>query len=264
MASKSSTIIEEDTNHITRLRVDSCHHLLPTSDSLPLLASAAASSLNSRCSSSLSMDALSTMTAVTSFMDSCEDQVVEDSNLIVISNDPSPDISRKRPRPPPIQNEAKTSDEDEEDEVTDYLDKLSVEVEEPSEVNSEAATASEVSPRDSENSPLIVGTRLNNNEQDTISDESGYSEESSPSNKEAILEAEDLEDFDLTVKGVLISDFSPSERLKYLQRSQSTSSRNRPQQTSTVVLASNNNLGGQQTNSADFFQNKVPEFCINI
>lgn len=211
------------------------------------------------------------MTAVTSFMDSEEDSV-QVQNLIVISNDPSPDISRKRPQKRPLiqDNNNKNISEDEEDEVTDYLEKLSVEVE--AEVTSEAATASEVSPRDSEVSPLIVGTRLNNNEQDTISDESGYSEESSPSNKEAILEAEeDLEeDFDLTVKGVLISDFSPSERLKYLQRSQSTSSRHRPTSASSesVLLASNNNLSvvgnGQQTNSADFFQNKVPEFCINI
>merc|ERR1711899_686253 len=122
---------------------------------------------------------------------------------------------------------------------TDYLDKLSVEVtseccghigvdsETP---RSEAATSnSEVSPRtqstdsDTPVSPLIT-TRLAINEQDTISDESGYSEESNPSNKEHDLGGRDdlkeEEDFDDTVKGVLISDFSPSERLKYLQRSQ--------------------------------------------
>merc|ERR1719412_2805756 len=65
------------------------------------------------------------------------------------------------------------------------------------------------------------------NEQDTISDESGYSEESTstPSAKEPQEDIDLEEDFDLTVKGVLISDFSPSERLKYLQRSQSTASR---------------------------------------
>ena len=44
---------------------------------------------------------------------------------------------------------------------------------------------------------------------------------------------------DSTVHGVLISDFSPTERLKYLERS-------------------------RQTAPHDFLQNKVPEFCINI
>merc|ERR1712141_967572 len=86
-------------------------------------------------------------------------------------------------------------------------------------------------------SPLIT-TRLDVNEQDTISDESGYSEESHPSNKDHDLE----EDFDTTVKGVLISDFSPSERLKYLQRSQSTSSRTRGQQ----PLSNHDTNGTQQ------------------
>merc|ERR1712051_209570 len=113
-------------------------------------------------------------------------------------------------------------------------------------------------------------------EQDTISDESGYSEESSPSNKElGDLGGRDLNELeeeyeDNTVKGVLISDFSPSERLKYLQRSQSTSSRSRGQQ----PLSSHDTNGTQQLSqppiavhhatSTDFFQNKMPEFCIEI
>merc|ERR1712008_326201 len=97
-------------------------------------------------------------------------------------------------------------------------------------------------------------TRLAIHEQDTISDESGYSEESSPSNKElgdlggrTLNELHELEEEyeDNTVKGVLISDFSPSERLKYLQRSQSTSSRSRGQQP-----LSNHDTNGTQQLSA--------------
>merc|ERR1719225_403219 len=242
---------------------------MTSSDSLPLLAAAAsaASELSSRCSSSLSMDALSTMTAVTSFIDSDPDQDsnscsnltsfsgsesnlsnVNNSigngnsspmlnnvqNLIVISSDPSPEVNRKlRPRPRLLHNgyanqmaasteqanvsavvvstgseaSESVSGSDDEDQVTDYLDKLSVEVtseccghigvdsETP---RSEAATSnSEVSPRtqstdsDTPVSPLIT-TRLAINEQDTISDESGYSEESNPSNKEHDLGGRDF------------------------------------------------------------------------
>ena len=363
---------------------------MTSSDSLPLLAAAAqsasmaASEMSSRCSSSLSMDALSTMTAVTSFID--EDQDSRDTpgptlmpnglssglrssssepenlggmklnvqNLIVISSDPSPEVDRKlRPRPSPARlltngfnrhisttpqaddktvtvsqsetfhennrdgvkhlsseklhennrdgatlhfhsnllSRASEDSEEDEDQVTDYLEKLSVEVtsdecraglidsETP---RSEAATSnSEVSPRtettdsDTPVSPLIT-TRLAIHEQDTISDESGYSEESSPSNKElGDLGGRDLNELeeeyeDNTVKGVLISDFSPSERLKYLQRSQSTSSRSRGQQ----PLSNHDTNGTQQLSqppiavhhatSTDFFQNKMPEFCIEI
>merc|ERR1712008_472729 len=180
---------------------------------------------------------------------------------------------------------ASEDSEEDEDQVTDYLEKLSVEVtsddcraglidsETP---RSEAATSnSEVSPRtettdsDTPVSPLIT-TRLAIHEQDTISDESGYSEESSPSNKElGDLRGRDLNELeeeyeDNTVKGVLISDFSPSERLKYLQRSQSTSSRSRGQQ----PLSNHDTNGTQQLSqppvhhatSTDFFQNKMPEF----
>ena len=390
---------DSDTNHITRLRLDGGGSMhvgllsnghMTSSDSLPLLAAAAqsasmaASEMSSRCSSSLSMDALSTMTAVTSFID--EDQDSRDTpgptlmpnglssglrssssepenlggmklnvqNLIVISSDPSPEVDRKlRPRPSPARlltngfnrhisttpqaddktvtvsqsetfhennrdgvkhlsseklhennrdgatlhfhsnllSRASEDSEEDEDQVTDYLEKLSVEVtsdecraglidsETP---RSEAATSnSEVSPRtettdsDTPVSPLIT-TRLAIHEQDTISDESGYSEESSPSNKElGDLGGRDLNELeeeyeDNTVKGVLNSDFSPSERLKYLQRSQSTSSRSRGQQ----PLSNHDTNGTQQLSqppiavhhatSTDFFQNKMPEFCIEI
>ena len=149
--------------------------------------------------------------------------------------------------------------EDEEDQVTDYLEKLSVSVDvvcvdTPKNGVSNPTSELSSSGPDSPNSPLMnQNTRLNN-EVDTISDESGYSEESNPSAKE-ILEfsedpKEDLED--LTVTGVLISDFSPSERLKYLQRSQSTSRK------------SNSEKNNLRPPSPDFLQNKVPEFCINI
>ena len=167
-----------------------------------------------------------------------------------------------------------SSDEDE-DQVTDYLEKLSVSVEvgighpdsSPSTVNAASdhlsgSLSGPDSPGMSPQSPLIQ-SRLNN-EQDTISDESGYSEESNPSAKEEILDfveesKVDL-DQDLTVTGVLISDFSPSERLKYLQRSQSTSRKN-INASSTTENSSN---GLQRPISPDFLQNKVPEFCINI
>lgn len=203
---------EEDTNHITRLRIDSS--FLTNSDSMPLLAASSACTSSSDLTSSYSMDQLSTMTAVTSFIDE-----------VVISSDPSPEVHRKFDEIHRNFDEVPGDDSDglqhiqdeEEDEVTDYLEKLKVEAE------------------------TEIG--------DTISDESGYSEESSPSST-----TKD-EDFDLTVKGVLISDFSPSERLKYLQRSQSTSSRTRDKQ----KLDSNSGPA-----SADFFQNKVPEFCIQI
>ena len=181
----------------------------------------------------------------------------------------------------PISNSS--SDEDE-DQVTDYLEKLSVNVEvaclghpdsngkssSMSQSTANAANSDHLSgslsgpdsPGMSPQSPLMnnVGTRLNN-EQDTISDESGYSEESNPSAKEEILDfveesSKDLED--LTVTGVLISDFSPSERLKYLQRSQSTSRKN------TAENSLSNNNHHRRPESPDFLQNKVPEFCINI
>ena len=51
-----------------------------------------------------------------------------------------------------------------------------------------------------------------------------------------------VEDCDLSVKGVMISDFSTAERFRYLQRSRRNVQKAR----------------------ADFLQNKVTEFCINI
>ena len=162
-------------------------------------------------------------------------------------------------------HENSSSDPDEEDEeedqVTDYLEKLSVSVDvvctDKPNKNGVSNPTSELSSSgpDSPNSPLMnQNTRLNN-EVDTISDESGYSEESNPSAKEILEFSEDPKESDLedlTVTGVLISDFSPSERLKYLQRSQSTSRKKEDK---------NNGL---RPVSPDFLQNKVPEFCINI
>jgi hypothetical protein len=265
--------------------------MMPTSDSMPLLG--AASSITSRCSSSLSMDALSTMTAVTSFMDADSDDEEDNEdnnklnvqNLIVISSDPSPEVSRRgRPRPrarilPPVSarignDDAEAESSDDDDEVTDYLDNLSVEVTPTADsvadttptastTTSASRSSSEVSPRqhlasdsDGPASPMIttrMASKASISEQDTISDESGYSEESNPSAK---VHEDEEEECDLTVKGVLISEFSPTERLKYLQRSQSTQ-RSRP------PLATQP-LQQQQQHPSDFFQNKVPEFCINI
>ncbi len=251
------------------------------------------------------MDQLSAMTAVTSFIDddplSSNNQVHQ--SLIVISQDPSPEVQRKAPRPRPRSkahlesSSSKNSSTDEEeddnlkDQVTDYLEKLSVHTSSENQAedldqqagSSQASQISQTSPRSSQQSdsdaavsPILSTTRLANvNEQDTISDESGYSEESSPSNgKDLPEEIEDSDYGDLTVKGVLISDFSPSERLKYLQRSQSTSSRTRSHIIHTH-LSSEQHLQATkidpvvaaekaQTPTADFFQNKVPEFCINI
>ena len=210
------------------------------------------------------------------------------------------------------------SDEDEDDdsdEVTDYLEKLNIEVtnidhdinnhqnghghnhnhinglEGSEDGGSAKSTSAEASPRqvdsDGPASPVIITTRLaSNSEQDTISDESGYSEESNPSakdhadfgdNLELEEEEEEEENCDLTVKGVLISDFSPMEKLKYLQRSQSTQQRVPPpvtqllpqQQQQQQQIASSPPVvppavAAAINNPIDIFQNKVPEFCINI
>ena len=130
-------------------------------------------------------------------------------------------------------------------------------------------SSAEASPRqvdsDGPASPLITTRLASNSEQDTISDESGYSEESNPSNKDT--EDIDLdEECDLTVKGVLISDFSPSEQLKYLQRSQSTQQRAPPvtNNNNNSNSNANNGINGIAAPNMDIFQNKVPEFCINI
>ena len=55
---------------------------------------------------------------------------------------------------------------------------------------------------------------------------------------------------DPTVHGVLISDFSTSERLKYLERSRQS--------------LSDTKLTSSTTAPPDFFQNKIQEFVINI
>ena len=55
---------------------------------------------------------------------------------------------------------------------------------------------------------------------------------------------------DSTVHGVLISDFSASERLKYLERSRQS--------------LSDSKLSTTATPPPDFFHNKIQEFVINI
>ena len=170
-----------------------------------------------------------------------------------------------------LSQELSSSDEeDDSDEVTDYLEKLNIEVTNidlaDDQESHKTSSENNASPRqvdsDGPASPMITTRLASNSEQDTISDESGYSEESNPSNKDI------EEDVDYTVKGVLISDFSPSERLKYLQRSQSTSLR-------TQVQQPLNGMDGQEasaqppesvctTTTSDFFQNKLQEFCIDI
>ena len=55
---------------------------------------------------------------------------------------------------------------------------------------------------------------------------------------------------DLTVHSALISDFSASEKMRYLGKSSSDS----PSQSS----------GGTPSNDVDFLQNRITEFCINI
>lgn len=277
----------EDTNHITRLSLDG----LSTSESMPLLSDE--SSITSRCTSSLSMDQLSTITAITTSFDVSEeydsntentsDKKLTVQNLIVISKDPSPDLRsrcRPRPKPRPIQAEVQVDSSDDEDddsdEVTDYLEKLNIEVANIDDMTLEDQShknSSEASPRqvdsDGPASPLITTRLGSNSEQDTISDESGYSEESNPSNKDN--EDIDLdEECDLTVKGVLISDFSPSEQLKYLQKSQSTQQRAPILQNNSAPNNNNNSTNNSANNGRvgapplDIFQNKVPEFCINI
>ena len=89
---------------------------------------------------------------------------------------------------------------------------------------------------------------------------------SNPSHKEQIIGGHDLnENFDDTVKGVLISDFSPSERLKYLQRSQNASLRTRGQQPLNAHESSTQPpVAVNLTTASEIFQDKMPDFCINI
>ena len=166
------------------------------------------------------------------------------------------------------------------------------------------------------NSPQIPNkTRIshhNSNEQDTISDESGYSEETQDSkpenlpeglavapegltispaglslrpldldldldststpqvngglangtimdlplpegynNKNETSEPEPEGEEDLTVTGVMITDFSPTERMRFLQRSRSSA-------------GSKNSPAGQSTDLPSWTGSPVQEFCINI
>ena len=139
-------------------------------------------------------------------------------------------------------------DDAEEDLITNHLEKLS--------------GLGSNSPETRRGASVITSEELNDlsklpvSEQDTISDESGYSEESnatlsscmgngtvyannhklqvngfSQENKTDFIEEEDL-----TVHGVLISDFSNTDRLRYLER----------------------------TRQASFTGQIQPDFCINI
>ena len=166
-----------------------------------------------------------------------------------------------------LSQELSSSDEeDDSDEVTDYLEKLNIEVTNidlaDDQESHKTSSENNASPRqvdsDGPASPMITTRLASNSEQDTISDESGYSEESNPSAKDTDLDLIIDDECDLTVKGVLISDFSPSERLKYLQRSQSTQQRAPPPVTLPQLPPP------APANPIDIFQNKVPEFCINI
>ena len=169
-------------------------------------------------------------------------------------------------------------DEDDDDMVTDYLTKLRVDADSAtsslspesgrqfgrlsrssSASSSSRKTVEEIDEEDEdEKLPEAAKARNPEEHQDTISDESGYSEDSSPSGKEEPIGIEDhsvdipdspklddlivKSDCDLSVKGVMISDFSTAERFRYLQRSRRNVQRAR----------------------SDFLQNKVTEFCINI
>ena len=174
-------------------------------------------------------------------------------------------------------NDSDDEDEDDDDLVTDYLTKLRVDADSAtaslspesgrqfsrlsrSSRSSSASSSSRktVEELDEEDEvakiPEAAKARNPEEHQDTISDESGYSEDSSPSGKDDDHSApnapdspklDDLtvhSDCDLSVKGVMITDFSTAERFRYLQRSRRNVQRAR----------------------ADFLQNKVTEFCINI
>jgi hypothetical protein len=169
---------------------------------------------------------------------------------------------------------------DDDDLVTDYLTKLRVDADSATaslspesgrqfgrlSQSSRSSTASSSSRKtveeldmedDDAKIPEAAKARNPEEHQDTISDESGYSEDSSPSGKEEHLGMDDrspnddpdclpdnllVDDCDLSVKGVMISDFSTAERFRYLQRSRRNVQKAR----------------------ADFLQNKVTDFCINI
>ena len=154
--------------------------------------------------------------------------------------------------PDPVQlRPDESSDEDDEDEITNHLNDLSIEDEEAKDSvdtttveGGTAASAAAALPNSAvELSELVQRSKVTE-DPDTISDESGYSEESNatlssaggakhtaavpvptvpPDNMPHDFEESPptpLADgaVDLSVKGVLISDFSNSEQLRYLER----------------------------------------------
>ena len=225
---------------------------------------------------SMSIDTISLATT----MSTLDDAAV--GNLVVISDNPRAEKISVCQR----QNAENVDSSDDDDLVTDYLTKLRVDIDSAtaslspesgrqfgrlshSSRSSSTSTSSrktvEELDEEDEHSKIPEAAKARNPEehQDTISDESGYSEDSSPSGKEERLgmmehdvsppTLEDcmpsppldgllVEDCDLSVKGVMISDFSTAERFRYLQRSRRNVQKAR----------------------ADFLQNKVTEFCINI
>lgn len=285
---------------------------LTTSETFPLLINQE----RPRCTSSLSADNLSIVTGDT-VIDAEEDD--EDSSnygkvnhqLIVISDNPSPLIRRPRPTKrtsiqthPDLLQRLSDDNDSSDDEVTDYLEHLSLggasvlkSGREEEEANKTEPVTTLLGSEEEEDdgppatrsknnsgsagsdpsSPLVKTTRLS--EQDTISDESGYSEESNHSAKEVaatiFINGDVLDhsggnnkdnDCDLTVRGVLISEFSPTEQLRYLQRSRSSNQRSSGdhQQEQQEQHQSEHNKNHHRTVTPDFLQNKVPEFCINI
>jgi hypothetical protein len=151
------------------------------------------------------------------------------------------------------------SDEDDEDQVTDYLHNLRIDVDSAtaslsSDSGRHMSRSSRTSSVSAEDDKLSEAASAKNPEeqQDTISDESGHSDEHlafldelncsrmKESDVDSHLDNSSIiSDCDLTVKGVMISEFTTAERFRYLQRSR-------------------NNV------QKDFLQNKVTEFCINI
>jgi hypothetical protein len=209
-------------------------------------------------------------------------------NLVVISDNPRAEkVSVCRSHEGRDASRDSSGDDDDDDDlVTDYLTQLRVDADSAtaslspesgrqfgrmsrssrssaSSSSSSRKTAEELDEEDDDAKlPEAAKARNPEEHQDTISDESGYSEDSSPSAKEEALEDRTREaapdcpppspklgdllsaadDCDLSVKGVMISEFSTAERFRYLQRSRRNVQRAR----------------------SDFLQNKVTEFCINI
>ena len=265
-------------------------------DSETELISSCNSDVMSRRTSSAIGDNVSIATTMSTLVD---DSAV--GNLVVISDNPRAEKVAVCRNVDAHDDDNNSSDDD--DLVTDYLSKLRVDVDSAtaslspesgrqfgrlsrssrssSASSSSRKTVEELDDMDDESKiPEAAKARNPEEHQDTISDESGYSEDSSPSGKEEpigmMLDHDDEEDdddlrtptheeeqqqrlppqhldgllslggghddCDLSVKGVMISDFSTAERFRYLQRSRRNVQKAR----------------------ADFLQNKVTEFCINI